>query len=174
MHAPDPRKRGEAHHRQPTGGAWSRWPNSVPACPPETTPGVVAAKQAGPIYALTVIYFGVHAYQVSVTTTIEVIAEASRRQILDELRRGEQPVNTIVERLAMSQPSVSKHLRVLRQAGLVTFRPDGQRRLYSVSPEPLLELDAWLEPYRQMWRNSLDKLEAQLRETRPSARRGRS
>ena len=82
----------------------------------------------------------------SVSTTIEVIAEPSRRQILDELRSGERSVGALVERVAISQPAVSKHLRVLRDAGLVRVRPDGQRRLYSVSPEPLVELDAWLEP----------------------------
>jgi DNA-binding transcriptional ArsR family regulator len=102
---------------------------------------------------------------VSVGLTIEVIAEPSRRHILDALRQGEQPVHALVDRLAISQPAVSKHLRVLREAGLVTVRPDGQRRLYSVSFEPLSELDEWLEPYRQMWRHSLHKLEAHLTDT---------
>jgi DNA-binding transcriptional ArsR family regulator len=101
---------------------------------------------------------------VSTQTTIEVIAERSRRQILDQLRGGEQPVGALVERLAISQPAVSKHLRVLRDAGLVNVRPDGQRRLYSVRVEPLIELDRWLEPYRQMWRHSLDKLQDHLSE----------
>lgn len=94
--------------------------------------------------------------------TIEVIAEASRRRILDELRGGEQPVQALVDRLAMSQPSVSKHLRVLRDAKLVEFRADGQRRLYRLRPEPLVELDQWLEPFRAMWRTSLDRLEEHL------------
>ena len=103
--------------------------------------------------------------------TIEVLAEPSRRQILDELRKGERPVQALVAQLAMSQPAVSKHLRVLRDAGLVSVRPDGQRRLYRVRPEPLMELDEWLEPYRRMWRTSLDKLERHLaRPTRPSRR----
>lgn len=105
----------------------------------------------------------------SVGTTIEMIREPSRRHILDELRSGEQPVQALVERLAISQPAVSKHLRVLREAGLVNVRPDGQRRLYRVCPEALIELDAWLEPYRQMWRESLDKLEVQV--SRPQATR---
>jgi DNA-binding transcriptional ArsR family regulator len=105
---------------------------------------------------------------VSVDTTIEVIAEPTRRHILDELRAGEQSVQELVQRLAMSQPSVSKHLRVLRDAGLVRVRPDGQRRLYSVCSEPLVDLDLWLEPYRQMWRKGLDKLEQHLTEpTKP-------
>jgi DNA-binding transcriptional ArsR family regulator len=103
---------------------------------------------------------------------IEAIAEPSRRLILDELRSGENPVHALVERLAISQPAVSKHLRVLRDAGLVRVRPDGQRRLYSLHPEPLMELDNWLAPYRQMWRNSLDKLEAHL--AKPEASRKRS
>jgi DNA-binding transcriptional ArsR family regulator len=63
-----------------------------------------------------------------------------------------------------SRPAVSKHLRVLRDAGLVAVRPDGQRRLYRLRPEPFMELDEWLEPYRRMWRSSLDKLEAHLTE----------
>ena len=103
--------------------------------------------------------------------TIEVLAEPSRRQILDELRKGERPVQSLVAQLAMSQPAVSKHLRVLRDAGLVSVRPDGRRRLYRVRPEPLMELDEWLEPYRRMWRTSLDKLERHLaRPPRPSRR----
>lgn len=95
---------------------------------------------------------------------IDVIAEPSRRQILDELLAGERSVNALVERLSMAQPAVSKHLRVLREAGLVTVRPDGQRRMYGLRPEPLIELDQWLEPYRRMWRRSLDKLEQHLTE----------
>ena len=90
--------------------------------------------------------------------TIEVIAEPSRRRILDALSSGEQPVQALVEQLAISQPAVSKHLRVLRDAGLVQVRVEGQRRIYRVRPEPLMELDQWLEPYRQMWRESLDRL----------------
>jgi DNA-binding transcriptional ArsR family regulator len=106
-----------------------------------------------------------------VGATIEVIAEPSRRHILDELRNGEQPVHVLVERLTISQPAVSKHLRVLRDAGLVKMRPDGQRRLYSVCPEPLVELDDWLEPYRQMWRDSLARLEAHLATSEPPRRK---
>jgi len=106
--------------------------------------------------------------------TIEVIAEPSRRQILDRLLRGEQPVNALVEQLGMAQPAVSKHLRILRDAGLVTARPDGQRRIYRLCPEPLMELDAWLEPYRHMWRTSLDQLEQHLTRPQPEARRRQS
>src|SRR5437868_5572386 len=101
------------------------------------------------------------------SATIEVLAEPNRRRLLDELREGEQPVGALVDRTGLSQPAVSKHLRVLRDAGLVEVRPDGQRRLYRVRPEPLMELDAWLEPYRVMWRESLDKLERHLSDTPP-------
>lgn len=106
--------------------------------------------------------------------TIEVIAEPSRRHILDLLLEGEQPVNALVERLSMSQPTVSKHLRVLRDAGLVSARPDGQSRLYSLRPEPLIELDQWLQPYREMWRTSLARLEEHLAAPDQRPRRPRS
>jgi DNA-binding transcriptional ArsR family regulator len=98
---------------------------------------------------------------------IEVLAEPSRRRILDELRSGEQPVHVLVDRIALSQPAVSKHLRVLRDAGLVSVRADGQRRLYRIRTEPLVELDEWLEPYRQMWTTSLDKLEEHVSSVHP-------
>ena len=103
-----------------------------------------------------------HTKAVTATATIEVLAEPSRRRILDALREGEQPVGALVTRLALSQPAVSKHLRVLRDAGLVEVRPDAQRRLYRLRPEPLAELDEWLEPYRRLWRTSLDRLERHL------------
>jgi DNA-binding transcriptional ArsR family regulator len=105
---------------------------------------------------------------------MEVIAEGTRRRILDELRGGELPVNSLVDRLALSQPVISKHLRVLREAALVKVRPEGQRRLYSLRPEPLVELDGWLEPYRRMWGDSLDKLEDHLAQDQPASRRNRS
>ena len=98
------------------------------------------------------------------SATIEVLAEPNRRRILDALRGGERPVGALVADLRLSQPSVSKHLRVLRDAGLVDVRPDGQRRLYRLRPEPLMDLDEWLEPYRQLWRTSLDRLERHLDE----------
>jgi DNA-binding transcriptional ArsR family regulator len=95
---------------------------------------------------------------------LEVLAEPHRRRLLDVLRPGEASVGDLVDAMAISQPLVSKHLRVLREAGLVTVRVDGQRRLYRLQPGPLLELDAWLEPYRQLWTTSLDRLEAHLTE----------
>ena len=97
-------------------------------------------------------------------TAVEALAQPTRRQILDLLREGERPVGELVERLDMSQPAVSKHLRVLREVGLVEVRSDAQRRLYCVRPEPLAELDAWLAPYRRLWTRSLDALEKHLDE----------
>jgi DNA-binding transcriptional ArsR family regulator len=87
-----------------------------------------------------------------------VLAEPNRRQILDLLRQGERPVGDLVAHLALSQPAVSKHLRVMREAGIVAVRTDAQRRLYRVRPEGLVEIDEWLAPYRRMWGRSLDAL----------------
>jgi DNA-binding transcriptional ArsR family regulator len=95
-------------------------------------------------------------------STFEVLAEPRRREILDLLRTGERPVGELVDELALSQPAVSKHLKVLRDAGLVEVRHDAQRRWYRLSPAPLAEIDAWLEPYRDLWRGRLDALEAHL------------
>ena len=95
---------------------------------------------------------------------IEVIAEPRRRQILDLLRGQERLVTDLVDELGLAQPNVSKHLRVLRDAGLVTVRPDGPRRWYRVQPAPLMELDAWLAPYRRLWNDRLDALERHLDE----------
>ena len=92
------------------------------------------------------------------------LAEPHRRQILDLLRNGEQPAGELVMRLELSQPGVSKHLKVLRQAGLVLVRTDGKRRLYSLRPEPFAEVDQWLEPYRTFWSKRLDALERHLEE----------
>ena len=95
-------------------------------------------------------------------TTFEVLAEPRRREILDLLRAGERPVGELVDALDLSQPAVSKHLKVLRDAGLVEVRQDAQRRWYRLRLAPLVEIDAWLEPYRDLWRNRLDALEAHL------------
>ncbi len=93
-----------------------------------------------------------------------VLAEPTRRDILDLLREGERPVGDLVAQLGASQPAVSKHLRVLREAGLVEVRPDGQRRVYRLRPEPLAEIDAWLAPYRALWSGALDQLDRHLEE----------
>jgi DNA-binding transcriptional ArsR family regulator len=97
-------------------------------------------------------------------TTFEVLAEPNRRRILELLLEGESLVGDLVDSLGVSQPGVSKHLRVLKEAGLVHVRPDAQRRWYRVRVEPLRELDAWLEPYRRMWADRLDALERHLDE----------
>jgi DNA-binding transcriptional ArsR family regulator len=97
-----------------------------------------------------------------VTTTFEVLAEESRRRILDALVDGERPVGDLVETLALSQPAVSKHLKVLREAGLVESRIDAQRRIYRIRAEPLREVDVWLAPYRRQWAGRLNALERHL------------
>jgi DNA-binding transcriptional ArsR family regulator len=97
-----------------------------------------------------------------VSTTFEVLAEPTRRRILDDVRDRERSVGELVQRLHLSQPGVSKHLRVLREAGLVDVRQDAQRRLYRVRPEPLAEIDAWISPYRKIWEARLDALERHL------------
>jgi DNA-binding transcriptional ArsR family regulator len=94
--------------------------------------------------------------------TLAVIAEPTRRRILDELRRADQSVGGLVATLAISQPAVSKHLRVLREAGFVTCRTAAQQRIYRLETRPLQALDAWLEPYRQLWATHLDALERHL------------
>jgi DNA-binding transcriptional ArsR family regulator len=92
------------------------------------------------------------------------LAEPHRRQILHLLRDGERPAGELVECLELSQPGVSKHLKVLREAGLVAVRADGKRRLYALRPESLAEVDEWLEPYRAFWSRRLDALERHLQE----------
>ena len=96
---------------------------------------------------------------------LEVIAEPTRRRILDVVRDGEHSVSELVDAVGMHQPGVSRHLKVLRDAGLVEVRRDAQRRLYRLRPEPLMELDAWLQPYRAEWSARLDSLEHHLRRT---------
>jgi DNA-binding transcriptional ArsR family regulator len=91
------------------------------------------------------------------------VADPSRRRLLDLLADGERPAGDLVEILPeLTQPAVSRHLRVLREAGLVQVRPDAQRRMYSLRPEGLAELDLWLDRYRHFWGAQLDALERQL------------
>jgi DNA-binding transcriptional ArsR family regulator len=99
-------------------------------------------------------------------STLQVLADPSRKAICDLLREGERPVGDLVARLDQSQPGISRHLRVLREAGLVESRRDGQRRVYRLCPRPLEELDAWLSTYRRLWNSHLDQLEAHLDERR--------
>jgi DNA-binding transcriptional ArsR family regulator len=92
----------------------------------------------------------------------DVLTDRSRRRILDLLRERERSVNELVEALGLSQPGVSKHLRVLREAGLVRVRIDAQRRWYGLDAAPLAEIDRWLAPYRRYWADRLDDLERHL------------
>jgi DNA-binding transcriptional ArsR family regulator len=101
-------------------------------------------------------------------TAFEVIAEPNRRAILGLLLTSDQSVGEIERRLRMSQPTVSKHLRVLREAGFVESTVDAQRRLYRLKPEPLREVDAWLTQFRQFWASHVDALERHLDRTHQS------
>ena len=103
------------------------------------------------------------------TAVLDAIAEPTRRRILDAVRDGERSVGELVDVVAMGQPGVSRHLKVLRDAGLVEVRRDAQRRLYRLRPDPLMELDAWLEPYRATWADRLDSLEQHLERTARAA-----
>lgn len=94
----------------------------------------------------------------------EVLAEPHRREILALLRDGERPAGDLVERLGIAQPTVSKHLKLLREHGLVTVRQDAQRRVYRLCPEPLQELEDWLAPYRALWSDRLARLARRLDE----------
>ncbi|MFF4890467.1 ArsR/SmtB family transcription factor [Micromonospora chersina] len=91
-----------------------------------------------------------------------VLAEPTRRRILDRLRRQESSVGDLVAALGMSQPAVSKHLKVLREAGLVSCRTAAQQRIYRIDVRPLRAVDDWLGPYRRMWTDHLDALERHL------------
>ena len=95
-------------------------------------------------------------------SSFAIIAEPNRRAILSLLLSSERSVGSIERALRLSQPSVSKHLRVLREAGFVESRIEAQRRLYRLRPEPLKELDAWLVPFRQFWSKHVDALEQHL------------
>src|SRR5689334_24097290 len=103
-----------------------------------------------------------------VESVFDVIAEPNRRAILSLLVSSEQSVGEIERRLRMSQPTVSKHLRVLREAGFVESTVDAQRRVYRLKPEPLQELEAWLAPFRRVWSAHLDRLERHLDRVDPT------
>jgi DNA-binding transcriptional ArsR family regulator len=112
------------------------------------------------IYDLTGIY--TLGYISSVESSFAIVAEPNRRAILSLLLSSERSVGEIERELRLSQPSVSKHLRVLRDAGFVRSRIEAQRRLYRLRPEPLMELDAWLVPFRRFWSKHVDALEQHL------------
>ena len=98
--------------------------------------------------------------------TFQILADPTRRRIVETLRHGEQQVNDLVARAGIHQSGVSRHLRILHEAGFVASRPDGQRRLYSLKPEPFRELDRWLAQYRDLWEKRLDRLEEALEKKR--------
>jgi DNA-binding transcriptional ArsR family regulator len=106
-------------------------------------------------------------------STFGIIAEPNRRAILSLLASSERSVNEIERQLRMPQPSVSKHLRVLREAGFVESRVDAQRRVYSLRAEPLIEVDAWLEPFRRFWSAHVDALEHHLDRTKRVRRKSK-
>ncbi len=98
--------------------------------------------------------------------TLEALADPTRRRIVELLADGERSAGEIAAQFRTSRPGISRHLRVLREQGLVTTRSEAQRRLYSLDPAPLAELDAWLERYRSFWTNRLDALETEIRRRR--------
>ncbi len=130
-----------------------------------------------PLYSLTSIYGSEYIH--CVESVFEIIAEPNRRAILSLLISSQQSVGEIERHLRMPQPTVSKHLRVLREAGFVESTVDAQRRLYRLKPEPLQELDAWLAPFRRLWSAHIDALERhldrmdQLKQAKTTTRRKR-
>ena len=111
-------------------------------------------------------------------SSFAIVAEPNRRAILGLLLSSERSVGEIERKLGLSQPSVSKHLRVLRDAGFVESRVEAQQRVYRLRPEPLMELDEWLDPFRQFWSKHVDALERHLyrmdeREKSPPAKKRR-
>src|SRR5260370_34841501 len=102
-------------------------------------------------YALIYIYIYMH------NQVFQVLSDATRRSIVEALSGGEQAVNDIVDRVDIHQSGVSRHLKILHQAGFVQVRPDGPKRLYSLRPEPFRELDAWITSYRSLWQPRLER-----------------
>jgi DNA-binding transcriptional ArsR family regulator len=103
---------------------------------------------------------------ISQLDAFQTLADPTRRRIVHALRHGEQQVNDLVARAGIHQSGVSRHLHILRTAGFVSVRPDGQRRLYVLEPEPFRALDRWLAQYRGLWEARLDRLEAALEKKR--------
>jgi DNA-binding transcriptional ArsR family regulator len=102
--------------------------------------------------------------------TFQALADPTRRSIVEALRNGERQVNDIVEQAGIHQSGVSRHLRILHKAGFVSMRPDGQRRLYCLRPEPFRELNKWLAQYRNLWEARLDRLGAALKKQQSSGK----
>jgi DNA-binding transcriptional ArsR family regulator len=104
--------------------------------------------------------------------TLGALADPTRRELVALLAAGELAAGQLADRFPVSRPAISRHLRVLREAGLVTARTDGKRRLYALDPRPLRELDAWLEPYRDLWAHRLDALDTEIARGRRARRTG--
>lgn len=104
----------------------------------------------------------------------QALSDPTRRAIVEALRHGEQQVGDVVEKVAVHQSGVSRHLRILHESGFVTVRPDGQRRLYALRPEPFRELDAWLGGYRALWTARVDRFGAALEKKQKSKTEPRS
>jgi DNA-binding transcriptional ArsR family regulator len=134
---------------------------------PTRRPAETLAPEPGLKYALTRICL--YAYIKDMESVFEIIAEPNRRAILGLLVSSQQSVGEIERRLGMPQPTVSKHLRVLREAGFVESMVDAQRRLYRLKPEPFQEVDAWLEKFRRFWSDHVDALERHLDRMEQSA-----
>jgi DNA-binding MarR family transcriptional regulator len=142
------------------GPAWRSAARTARGEPPaRARPRRAPAPGRGHLHFLTVIFLSSYS-----RCMFEVLVEPHRRRILDLLRDGERTVGGLVADLGLSQPGVSKHLRVLRRAGLVEVHADAQRRLYRLRTEPLREIDEWLAPYRAAWSDRLDALESHLDE----------
>jgi len=102
------------------------------------------------------------------------LADPTRRRVIDALRSGERPVNDLVAEVGIHQSGVSRHLRILSEAGFVVVRPEGTHRLYSLRPEPFREIDAWLSEYRQIWDARMSRFSAALEDRQQERRRRRS
>ena len=116
------------------------------------------------VYAAEYIYTGMQ------TDAFQALGDPTRRRIVEALTDGEQPVNDIVQQAGIHQSGVSRHLRILHEAGFVSMRPDGQRRLYSLRAEPFRELDGWLAKYRRLWEARLDRFGVALEKRRKRRR----
>jgi DNA-binding transcriptional ArsR family regulator len=107
-------------------------------------------------------------------TAFEILADPTRRRIVETLRGGEHPVGDIVAGAGVHQAGVSRHLRILHEAGFVAVRPEGQRRYYSLKPEPFREMESWLEQYRDLWEDRLDRFGAALEKKQKRANQAKN
>src|SRR6266403_1007885 len=122
-------------------------------------------------YALTRLCAAGH-IRLAMLETFRALAEPNRLQIVELLLDGPRPVGDMVDQLGLRQPQVSKHLRVLSDAGLVDVRVDAQRRIYALRPEPLQELEVWIERYRRLWEGNFQRLDALLDEMKSDEKKG--